>query len=148
MAVADQGIVFDSKVIALSLARPRGRGALFLLLPVFAADYGTRLWRTDAVILRRSSARHNPCARPSSEVRLLCRFSDAGIARPIHALPSGVGKAPRHEIAVGGALAVLAGSWGIERGVGLKENEAKRSSPWLWPKAWVCLQGRTSGPGS
>jgi hypothetical protein len=26
-------------------------------------------------------------------------------------------------------------------GVGLKENEAKRSSPWLWPKAWVSLQG-------
>ena len=31
--------------------------------------------------------------------------------------------------------------WGIERGVGLKENDAKRSSPWLWPEAWVCLQG-------
>jgi hypothetical protein len=31
------------------------------------------------------------------------------------------------------------GLWGIERGVGLKENEAKRSRPWLWPKAWVSL---------
>jgi hypothetical protein len=29
--------------------------------------------------------------------------------------------------------------WGIERGAGLKENDAKRLSPWLWPKAWVSL---------
>ena len=47
------------------------------------------------------------------------------------ALAAGVGKAPRHEIAVGGALAVPRALWGIERGVGLKENDAKRSSLWL-----------------
>jgi hypothetical protein len=56
------------------------------------------------------------------------------------ALAAGVRKAPRHEIAVGGALAVPRALWGIERGVGLKENDAKRSSRWLWPKAWVSLQ--------
>jgi len=57
------------------------------------------------------------------------------------ALAAGVRKAPRHEIAVGGALAVPRALWGIERGVGLKENDAKRSSLWLWPEAWVSLQG-------
>jgi hypothetical protein len=31
--------------------------------------------------------------------------------------------------------------WGIERGGGLKENEAKRSSRRVWPKAWVFFQG-------
>jgi hypothetical protein len=54
---------------------------------------------------------------------------------------AGVRKAPGHEIAVGGALAVPRALWGIERGVGLKENDAKRSSPWLRFKAWVSLQG-------
>ena len=54
---------------------------------------------------------------------------------------AGVRKAPRHEIAVCGALAVPRALWGIERDVGLKENDAKRSSPWLRSKAWVSLQG-------
>ena len=54
---------------------------------------------------------------------------------------AGVRKAPRHEIAVGGALAVPRALWGIERGVGLKENDTKRLSPWLRSKAWVLLQG-------
>jgi hypothetical protein len=57
------------------------------------------------------------------------------------ALAAGVRKAPRHEIAVGGALAVPRALWGIERGVGLEENDTKRSSPCLWPEARVSLQG-------
>jgi hypothetical protein len=57
------------------------------------------------------------------------------------ALAAGVRKAPRHEIAAGGALAVPRALWGIERGVGLEENDTKRSSPCLWPEAWVSLQG-------
>jgi hypothetical protein len=42
--------------------------------------------------------------------------------------------APRHEIAVGGALAVPRALWGIERGVGLKENDAKRRAHGFGPR--------------
>ena len=54
---------------------------------------------------------------------------------------AGVRKAPRHEIAVGEALAVPRALWGIERGVGVEENDTKRSRRWLWTEAWVSLQG-------
>ena len=53
---------------------------------------------------------------------------------------AGVRKAPRHEIAVGGALAVPRALWGFDRGVGFGEVGAKRSahSLWLvWLEAWV-----------
>jgi hypothetical protein len=72
-----------------------------------------------------------------------------GDAEPIHAR-----RRPASEKRQGtksrwvGALAVPRALWGIERGVGLKENEAKRSSPRLWPKAWGVLAGlneRTGG---
>ena len=67
--------------------------------------------------------------------RLLCRFSDAGMSNLSTRSCGRRPKSARHEIAVGGALAVPRALWGIERGVGLKEDDAKRSSPWLRPKA-------------
>jgi hypothetical protein len=73
--------------------------------------------------------------------RELCRFSDAGM--PSLSTRSG-GRRPKSAKARnrgGWGTAVPRALWGIERGAGLKENDAKRSSPWLWPKAWVSLQG-------
>jgi hypothetical protein len=89
-----------------------------------------------AAELRRVKSNEKGAWRP-----VLCRFSDAGM----QSLSTHAGgrrpKAPRHEIAVGGALAVPRAPRGIERGVRLKENDAKRSCPWLCPKAWVSLHG-------
>ena len=43
-----------------------------------------------------------------------------------HARATGVGKAPRQEIAVGGSAAVRRALWGFSRGAGLEEVGEKR----------------------
>ena len=53
----------------------------------------------------------------------MCRFSDAGDDEPLNPLTAGVRKAPRHEIAVGGAAAVPQALWGLSHGV--------------WRRGWV-----------
>src|SRR5665647_3934860 len=57
----------------------------------------------------------------------LCRVSDAETARPSTRAGAAVRKAPRHEIAGGGALMVPRVLWGFSRGVGLEQ---------CWPK-WL-----------
>ncbi|MCE3258278.1 MAG: hypothetical protein K0Q64_2361 [Nitrobacter vulgaris] len=52
---------------------------------------------------------------------------------------AGVRKAPRHEIAGGGALAVLLALWGFSCGVGVEEVLPKRLSRWRYQEAWLCV---------
>jgi hypothetical protein len=51
----------------------------------------------------------------------LCRFLDAGDDEALNPLMRRVQKAPRHEIAVGGAAAVPQALWGLSHGVWLGE---------------------------
>jgi hypothetical protein len=56
----------------------------------------------------------------------LCRFSDAGMTKLSRAPTAGVRKAPRHEIAGGGALTVQRALWGFCRGLGLEKTGPER----------------------
>src|SRR5262249_14947905 len=62
--------------------------------------------------------------------------------RQSRALPradaAGVRKAPRHEIAVGGAPALQRALWGFDYGVGLQKVGPTSLLVLLCPEAWVC----------
>jgi len=51
---------------------------------------------------------------------LLCRFLDAGMTTPPHAVAAGVQKAPRHEVAGSLALAEQRALWGFDGGYELE----------------------------
>jgi hypothetical protein len=59
-------------------------------------------------------------------------FSDAEMLVSPHALPVGVGEAPRHEVAGGGAVAVQRVLWGLSRGGHGWEGEVARQD-WAGP---------------
>src|SRR5258705_6856034 len=61
--------------------------------------------------------------------RLLCRFLDAGNKEVPHAQPTGVQKAPRHEVAGSSAPAELRALRGFVRGARLRKFEEWRPRP-------------------
>ena len=70
---------------------------------------------------------------------VMCRFSDAGNDELFHALMRlVVRKAPRHEIAVGGARAVQRALWGFDGGVGLQKVGPTDLLGSLCCEAWLC----------
>src|SRR6267142_3473760 len=61
---------------------------------------------------------------------LLCRFLDAGMTNLPRAVAAGVQKAPRHEVAGGGAPAGQRALWGFEGGAELEGGcDADRPRP-------------------
>src|SRR5882724_10690830 len=85
--------------------------------PFSAAARGGVLGSTAAVL-------GSPCER-----RLLCRFLDAGNKEVPHAQPTGVQKAPRHEVAGSSAPAEQRALRGFVRGARLRKFEEWRPRP-------------------
>jgi len=73
-------------------------------------------------------------------------FRMPAMTGPPRARAAGVRKAPRHEIAVGGAPTVQRALWGFGRGVRLEGVGSHRATGSVWLEAWVSVYRGTSGP--
>src|SRR5712672_663026 len=74
-------------------------------------------------------ARTGLSIKRSKELLLLCRFLDAGNKEVPHAQPTGVQKAPRHEVAGSSAPAEQRALRGFVRGARLRKFEEWRPRP-------------------